>query len=93
MPGLLLRLNDRLYKGKKLQNGTLLQRADNKNIKFNNGGLKMNNNTILDLISEAYEYINEVKKYGTIDEADEEMLDNALAALTEAQKEIENEEV
>lgn len=51
----------------------------------------MNNNTIFDLISEAYEYINEVKKYGTIDEADEEMLDNALAALTEAQKEIEND--
>ena len=51
----------------------------------------MNNNTILDLISEAYEYVNEVKKYGTIDESDEEMLDNALAALAEAEKEIENE--
>ena len=91
MPGLLFRPNDRLYKVKELQNGEVLQRADNKNIKFNNGGLKMNNNNILDLISEAYEYINEVKKYGTIDEADEEMLDNALAALTEAQKEIEND--
>ena len=51
----------------------------------------MNKNNILDLISEAYEYVNEVKKYGDIDESDEEMLDNALAALTEAQKEIEND--
>lgn len=51
----------------------------------------MNKNTILDLISEAYEYINEVAKYGDIDDSDKDMLQNALAALTEAQKEIENE--
>lgn len=52
----------------------------------------MNKNTILDLIAEAYEYINEVYKYGETDEHDDEMLQNALAALVEAQKEIENEE-
>ena len=51
----------------------------------------MNKNTILDLISEAYEYINEVTKYGDLDDSDKDMLQNALAALTEAQKEIENE--
>lgn len=49
-------------------------------------------NNILDLISEAYEYINEVTKYGDLDESDKDMLNNALAALVEAQKEIENEE-
>lgn len=48
-------------------------------------------NTILDLISEAYEYINEVAKYGDLDDSDKDMLSNAMAALTEAQKEIENE--
>ena len=48
-------------------------------------------NTILDLISEAYEYINEVTKYGDLDESDKDMLNNALAALVEAQKEIEND--
>lgn len=51
----------------------------------------MNNNTILDLISEAYEYINEVTKYGDLDESDKDMLNNVMAALAEAQKEIENE--
>lgn len=49
------------------------------------------NNKILDLISEAYEYVNEVKKYGNIDEADKNMLCDALAALAEAEKEIEND--
>lgn len=48
-------------------------------------------NTILDLISEAYEYINEVAKYGDLDESDKDMLSNAMAALTEAQKEIKND--
>ncbi len=52
----------------------------------------MNNNEILDLIAEAYEYVNEVYKYGETDEHDDEMLQNALAALTEAQKEIENDD-
>ena len=49
------------------------------------------NNRILDLISEAYEYINEVRKYGDLDESDDKMLEDALAALAEAE-EIENEE-
>lgn len=52
----------------------------------------MNKNTILDLIAESYEYINEVTKYGDLEEEDKDMLNNALAALAEAQKEIENEE-
>lgn len=49
------------------------------------------NNKILDLISEAYEYVNEVRKYGDLDESDDKMLEDALAALAEAEKEIENE--
>lgn len=48
-------------------------------------------NKILDLISEAYEYVNEVRKYGDLDENDEKMLEDALVALAEAQKEIEND--
>lgn len=51
----------------------------------------MNNNTILDLINEAYEYINEVVKYGDLDESDKDMLQNAEQALAEAEKEIEND--
>lgn len=51
----------------------------------------MNNNNILDLISEAYEYINEVTKYGDLEEEDKDMLINALVTLAEAEKEIENE--
>lgn len=51
----------------------------------------MNNNRILDLISEAYEYVNEVKKYGYTDERDDKMLEDALAALAEAEKELEND--
>jgi len=51
----------------------------------------MNKKAILDLINEAYEYINEVTKYGDLEEEDKDMLDNALATLTEAEKEIENE--
>ena len=51
----------------------------------------MNNNTILDLISEAYEYVNEVRKYGDLDESDDKMLEDALVTLAEAEKEIENE--
>lgn len=47
----------------------------------------------IDLIHEAYEYINEVTKYGDLDESDKDMLGNALAALAEVEKEIENEEV
>lgn len=51
----------------------------------------MNKNTILDLINEAYEYINEVVKYGDLDESDKAMLQNALVALAEAEKEIDND--
>ena len=51
----------------------------------------MNKNTILDLINEAYEYINEVTKYGDLEEEDKDMLNNALAAIAEAEKEIEND--
>ena len=51
----------------------------------------MSNNTILDLIAEAYEYVNEVTKYGDLEEEDKDMLNNALAALAEAEKEIEND--
>jgi len=51
----------------------------------------MNKSTILDLIVEAYEYVNEVTKYGDLEEEDKDMLDNALAALAEAEKEVENE--
>lgn len=51
----------------------------------------MNKNTVLDLINEVYEYVNEVYKYGETDEQDDEMLSNALAALTEAEREIEND--
>ena len=49
------------------------------------------NNKILDLISEAYEYINEVRKYGDLDESDDKMLEDALVTLAEAEKEIEND--
>lgn len=49
------------------------------------------NNKILDLISEAYEYVNEVRKYGDLDESDEKMLEDALVALAEAEKEIEHD--
>lgn len=49
------------------------------------------NNTVLDLIAEAYEYINEVRKYGDLDENDDKMLEDALVTLAEAEKEIENE--
>ena len=51
----------------------------------------MNKNNILDLINEAYEYINEVTKYGDLDDTDKDMLQNAMAALAEAEKEIEND--
>lgn len=49
----------------------------------------MNKNEILDLINEAYEYVNEVTKYGDTDESDKEMLENALAALAEAERKID----
>ena len=51
----------------------------------------MNKTYILDLINEAYEYVNEVSKYGDLDESDKDMLQNALIALVEAEKEITNE--
>lgn len=49
------------------------------------------NNKILDLISEAYEYVNEVRKYGDLDDTDEKMLEDALAALAEVQRGLEND--
>ena len=49
----------------------------------------MDKTYILDLINESYEYINEVSKYGDLDENDKDMLQNALIALSEAEKEIE----
>lgn len=50
------------------------------------------NNTLLDLISEAYEYINEVIKYGDLDDSDKKMLEDAEQALAEAERSLENEE-
>lgn len=51
----------------------------------------MNNNKILDLISEAYEYIHEVVKYGDLDESDKDILQNAEQALAEAERELNEE--
>lgn len=48
-------------------------------------------NKILDLISEAYEYVNEVRKYGNLDENDDKMIEDALVILAEVVKEIEND--
>lgn len=49
------------------------------------------NDKVLDLISEAYEYVSEVRKYGDLDESDDKMLEDALVTLAEAEKEIEND--
>ena len=47
---------------------------------------------IKNLIYEAYEYINEVRKYADLDESDEHMLDDALAAISEVERRLENED-
>lgn len=49
----------------------------------------MDKKYVLDLINEAYEYVNEVVKYGDLDDSDKDMLVNAMVALVEVTKEIE----
>ena len=46
----------------------------------------MNKQYILDLVSETYEYIHEVVKYGDLDESDKKMLEDAEQALAEAER-------